>query len=83
MTDWTLYILKCQDDSYYTGITNNLDKRLTDHASGKGAKYMRGRSPFTLVFQESHQDRSGASRREAEIKKFSRTEKETLIAQNL
>lgn len=82
MSHWTLYILKCHDNSYYTGITNNLDKRLDDHATGKGAKYMRGRTPFTLMFQENHQDRSAASKREAEIKKLTRSEKEHLITQD-
>lgn len=81
MSNWVLYILKCADDTYYTGITNNLDKRLSDHESGNGAKYTRGRGPLKLVFQESHNDRSSASKREYEIKKLSRLDKETLIRQ--
>ncbi len=81
MTLWTLYILKCNDDSLYTGITNNLEKRLNDHESGKGAKYMRGKTPFSLVYLEEHNDRSSASIREAEIKKLSRPEKDQLIKQ--
>jgi putative endonuclease len=81
MTQWTVYILKCNDNSYYTGITNNLKKRLDDHTNGKGAKYMRGRTPFDLVFSESHPDRSSASKRENEIKKLTKTEKEILITQ--
>lgn len=79
MSNWTLYILRCSDNSYYTGITNNLEKRLDDHSNGKGAKYMRGKAPFDLVYHERHSDRSSASKREAEIKKLSRTEKEYLI----
>jgi putative endonuclease len=81
MTQWTVYILKCNDNSYYTGITNNLKKRLDDHTNGKGAKYMRGRTPFDLVFSESHPDRSSALKRENEIKKLTKTEKEILITQ--
>ncbi len=81
MTQWTVYILKCSDKSYYTGITNNLKKRLDDHTSGKGAKYMRGRTPFDLVFNEPHPDRSSASKRECEIKKLTKTEKVILITQ--
>lgn len=79
MSNWVLYILKCKDDSYYTGITNDLDKRLSDHESGKGAKYTRGRGPFKMVYNESHKNRSDASKREYEIKKLSRADKEDLI----
>ena len=79
MSAWTLYILKCNDDSYYTGITNDIDKRLSDHENGKGAKYTRGRGPFKLIYQENHADRSSASKREYEIKKLSRLEKEQLF----
>ncbi len=81
MTDWTLYILKCGDDSYYTGITNNLKKRLSDHNNGKGAKYTRGRGPFKVVHTERHDNRSQASIRENEIKKLTRDEKTELIKQ--
>lgn len=79
MSNWVLYILKCKDDSYYTGITNDLDKRLSDHESGKGAKYTRGRGPFKMVYNESHKNRSDASKREYEIKQLSRADKEELI----
>lgn len=79
MSNWVLYILKCNDDSYYTGITNDLEKRISDHESGKGAKYTRGRGPFEVVYNEYHKDRSDASKREYEIKKLSRTDKEELI----
>lgn len=79
MSDWTLYILKCADNSYYTGITNDLKKRISDHESGKGAKYTRGRGPFEVVYQETLENRSEASKREIEIKKLSRIEKERLI----
>ena len=79
MSQWTLYILKCKDDSYYTGITNDLHKRISDHENGKGAKYTRGRGPFKIVYQEAAENRSEASKREIEIKKLSRIEKEKLI----
>lgn len=81
MTDWTLYILKCKDDSLYTGITNDLNKRITDHENGTGAKYTRNRGPFKLMYRENHDNRSLASKREYEIKKMTRDEKEKLITQ--
>ena len=79
MSTWTLYILKCNDDSLYTGITNNLEKRVSDHEAGNGAKYTRGRGPFEIVYQENFEDRSRASKREFAIKKLSKLEKEKLI----
>jgi len=79
MSKWTLYILKCKDDSYYTGITNDLKKRLSDHENGSGAKYTRGRGPFEVIYSEKHDDRSAASKREFFIKKLSRSEKEALV----
>lgn len=79
MSAWALYILKCNDDSLYTGITNNIEKRIADHEAGNGAKYTRGRGPFELVYQEKCLDRSDASKREFEIKKLSRSEKENLL----
>lgn len=78
---WTLYILKCSDDSYYTGITNNLEKRVTDHEGGKGAKYTRGRGPFKIIHTESLENRSEATKREIEVKKLNRADKEKLIKQ--
>lgn len=76
---WKLYILRCGDGTLYTGITTNVEKRFTAHSSGKGAKYTRGRGPLKLVFQEDCGDHSSALKREAEIKKLSREEKEKLI----
>jgi predicted GIY-YIG superfamily endonuclease len=72
---WCVYILRCGDGSLYTGITNDLEKRMQAHADGTGARYTRGRAPFTLVYREDCPDRSRASRREAEIRRLSRTEK--------
>lgn len=73
--DWVVYILKCGDGSFYTGITNDLPARVAAHENGVGAKYTRGRGPFKVVYQEECADRSAASRREGVIKKLSRTEK--------
>lgn len=73
--EWCVYILKCADDSLYTGITNDLDARIQAHEEGRGAKYTRGRGPLTLMYEERLNTRSEASRREAEIKKLSREDK--------
>jgi putative endonuclease len=75
-----VYILKCSDDSLYTGITNNLDKRLKTHTKGKGSKYVRARLPFELVYSENIPDQSSALIREYEIKQMSRSNKLKLIA---
>ncbi len=72
---WFVYILKCSDDTLYTGITNNVDKRVKDHEKGVGAKYTKGRAPFQLLFTEKYPDRSSASKREIEIKGLSKNEK--------
>lgn len=76
---WTLYILRCSDGTLYTGITDDLPRRLAAHNSGKGAKYTRGRTPVTAVYTENCPDRSAASRREWEIKKMTRQEKLAMI----
>jgi putative endonuclease len=73
--DWTVYILKCADDTLYTGITNDLQKRLKNHESGTGAKYTKGRGPFPVIYKENLATRSAASKRESSIKKLSRQEK--------
>jgi len=77
--NWTVYILQCADGTLYTGITNDLDARISAHEAGTGAKYTRGRGPFKLVFREVALDRASASRREIEIKALSRMAKEQLI----
>lgn len=76
---WTVYILQCADDTLYTGITNDLNARIDAHAAGTGAKYTKGRGPFTLAYQEPCENRSEASKREIAIKRLSRAEKNTLI----
>lgn len=70
-----VYILRCSDDSLYTGWTNNLEKRFKAHSSGKGAKYTKARLPVELVYYEEFQDKIEAMKREYEIKKLSRREK--------
>jgi putative endonuclease len=70
-----VYMLRCADDTVYTGITNNLDRRMVMHYEGKGAKYTRGRGPFEILFSEQHDSRSAALKREAALKKLSRSDK--------
>ena len=72
---WYVYMLRCGDGTLYTGITDDVDKRLSAHRSGKGAKYTRGRGPLELVHIEELSDKSTALKREIQIKKLSRTKK--------
>ena len=74
------YILKCGDGSFYTGWTNHLQKRIQDHNLGKGARYTRAHLPVILVYYETFDTKEEAMKREAAIKKMSRSEKERLIA---
>ena len=76
---WFVYILHCGDNSLYTGITDDVERRLAAHRSGKGAKYTRGRGPLELLYTEEHPDRASASRREYAIKHLSREGKLKLI----
>ena len=77
---WWVYILECRDRTLYTGCTDDVPRRLAAHNAGRGAKYTRSRTPVTLRYREEQPDRSAALRREAEIKRLTRTEKQTLIA---
>ena len=81
--NWGVYILRCADDSLYTGITNDIEKRLQQHNGEQknGAKYTRSRQPVTLVYSETTSSRSEASKREYAIKSLSRIQKQALIAQ--
>jgi len=74
-----VYILECGDGSLYTGWTTNLEDRLRVHNSGKGAKYTRSHLPVKLLYFESFSEKSQALKREAEIKKLTRPQKEVLI----
>ena len=73
------YILECKDGTYYTGWTNNLEKRLKDHNEGRGAKYTKARLPVSLIYYEEFQTKEEAMRREYAIKHMTRGEKENLI----
>jgi len=77
--NWHVYIILCSDNTLYTGISNDVDRRVLQHASQRGAKYFRARRPKRLVYLESGHSRSTASRREAAIKKLQRPDKERLI----
>ena len=75
-----VYILECKDGSLYTGITKDINKRLDEHNSNdKGAKYTKTRRPVKLLYKESSENRSTASKREYEIKQFTRLKKLLLI----
>ena len=76
---WYLYILRCGDGSLYTGITTDVQRRLAEHRSGKGAKYTRGRGPLELLYQEECGTHSDALKRELAVKALTRSEKEALI----
>lgn len=76
---WHVYMILCSDDSLYTGITTDVERRFDQHAAGTGAKYFRGRQPCRLVFVERGHDRSSASRREAQIKKLRTVDKRHLL----
>lgn len=73
------YILECKDGTYYTGWTNNLEKRLKDHNEGRGAKYTKARLPVFLIYYEEFQTKEEAMRREYAIKHMTRSDKEKLI----
>ena len=80
VTDWFVYVLRCADNSLYIGITTDIKRRLIEHNSLKtGAKYTRGRRPVTLVYSEQKDNHSIALKREFELKKLPKKQKETLI----
>ena len=76
---WYVYMLRCGDDSLYTGSTTDVQRRFQEHRSGTGTRYTRSRPPVTLVYTEAAADRSAAQRREAAIKKLPRAQKLKLI----
>jgi len=84
VSDWFVYILRCADDSLYTGITTDVERRVKEHngdIAKAGAKCTRARRPVTLVYQESAANRSAASKRESEIKSLRREQKLALLEQ--
>lgn len=73
---WYVYIIRASDDSLYTGITTDVQRRFDEHGgTGKGARFFRGRKPLEVVYTEMHPDRSSALKREAAIKSLSREQK--------
>lgn len=72
---WCVYILLCEDNTLYTGSTNNLEKRFLDHQQGKGARYTRSHKPLKLIHSENYETKSEALKREAEIKSWRRENK--------
>ncbi len=78
--DWIVYILRCADGTLYTGITNDLVRRMSEHESGRGAKYTKGRGPFQLVYNESCGGRGQALKREIEIKLLNKDTKLRLVS---
>ncbi|OUR59897.1 endonuclease [Colwellia sp. 39_35_sub15_T18] len=78
---WYVYLLRCNDNSLYAGITTNIERRLHQHNHTKlGAKYTRAKRPVTLVFIESAADKSTASKREYQLKKLTKIKKEQLVS---
>ena len=80
---WHLYLIRCRDGSLYTGIATDVARRFSDHAAGRGAKYLRGRGPLELVMQIEVGDRSRALRLENRIKRLPRSMKERLLTGEL
>jgi len=76
-----VYMVQCQTGAYYTGFTNNLNRRIAEHNSGKGAKYLKGKGPVECVYSKEYRYYKSALRRERELKRFSRPQKEKLIKQ--
>lgn len=74
-----VYIIKCRDNTYYTGYTVNIEKRLQEHNQGKGCRYTRGRNPVELVYLEVLENKSLAMQREIKIKNMKRNDKEKLF----
>jgi putative endonuclease len=78
--EWYVYMVRCRDGKLYTGIATDIDRRLTEHLSGKGAKYLRGRGPLRLAFKQKIGRRSLALKMERLIKKLPKSEKERIAA---
>jgi putative endonuclease len=81
LSDWIVYILRCSDNSLYTGITRDLTRRLDEHNNNNrlASAYTRSRRPVKVIYQEVHTDRSSASKREAKIKNMTKADKEKLV----
>ncbi|HEX9611415.1 MAG TPA: GIY-YIG nuclease family protein [Gemmatimonadales bacterium] len=79
MAPWTVYVLRCRDGSFYTGITNHLARRLAAHRAGTASAYTRSRRPVRLAYREPQPAKGAALRREAAIKRLTRTQKLALV----
>jgi putative endonuclease len=79
MQDWYVYIVRCRDGSLYTGIATDVERRIDDHLSNKGAKYLRGRGPLKLVFKKQVGHKGRALRAERKVKRLPRHQKKALI----
>lgn len=80
MASWHVYVIRCGDGTLYTGIARDVEARFARHASGKGARYTRGRAPLVIVHVEPAESQGDALRREAAIRRLGRAGKEALIA---
>lgn len=82
MSNWYVYLVRCSDDTYYTGITTDVERRVEEHNSSNqlGARYTRSRRPIQLIYHENVESRSTAAKREAEIRRLGRKGKEALIS---
>ena len=81
MTDWFVYMLRCADNSLYTGVTTDVERRLIEHNAKKSVtKYTRVRQPVTVAYQEQVDSRSQACKREAALKKLTKQKKESLVS---
>jgi putative endonuclease len=81
---WFVYLLKCHDGTFYTGVTTDVSRRLLEHNSGvrgKGAKYTAARLPVSLVYSEAHANRSAAQIKEAALRRISHHDKQQLVAE--
>jgi len=76
---WVCYLLRCADNTFYCGISNDMEKRLSAHNAGEGAKYTRGRLPVKVVYSENCADKSAALKREMQIKSLPRSAKQALF----
>jgi putative endonuclease len=79
MQSWYLYIVRCADDSLYSGVTLDVERRLSEHRAGKGSKYLRGRCPLQVVYVQEFGSKGAALSAEIRIKKLPRYKKEQLL----
>ncbi|MEM9776618.1 MAG: GIY-YIG nuclease family protein [Chloroflexota bacterium] len=80
---WHIYLIRCADNSLYTGITTDVERRFRTHSAGKGAKYVKARRPLKLVFQQEIGDRSLASKVEYAVKQLTKRQKERIVLEGL